>query len=130
MGGFGVEAVKACSQSKDVANKSDCKNLEIAVQLKIVNVPDVSNFQVLLIAQESPQDPINIIYGTQHSKQTLLDTAIHTWINYWKDGRSIVDQKERKSIYQDFQQILVDDSPAIFLNHLTWYTIEDMIEVM
>ncbi len=121
---FGVEAVKACSQSKDVANKSDCKNLEIAVQLKIVNVPDVSNFQVLLIAQESPQDPDQ--YYLWHSTQQTNFTGYRNphVDKLLEDGRSIVDQKERKSIYQDFQQILVDDSPAIFLNHLTWYTIE------
>jgi len=121
---FGVEAVKGCSQSKDVANKSDCKNLEIAIQLKIVNVPDVSNFQALLIAQESPQDPDQ--YYLWHSTQQTNFTGYRNphVDKLLEDGRSIVDQKERKSMYQDFQQILVDDSPAIFLKHLTWYTIE------
>ena len=121
---FGIEAAKECSQSKDVANTSSCKNLEIAVQLKIVNVPDVSNFQALLIAQESPQDPDQ--YYLWHSTQQTNFTGYRNphVDKLLEDGRSIVNQKERKSIYQDFQQILVDDSPAIFLNHLTWYTIE------
>lgn len=121
---LGIDAIQACSQSKDVANKSDCKNLEIAVQLKIVNVPDVTNFQALLIAQESPQDPDQ--YYLWHSTQQTNFTGYRNphVDKLLEDGRSVVDQKERKSIYQDFQQILVDDSPAIFLNHLTWYTIE------
>ena len=121
---FGIEAEKACNQSKDVVNKSDCKNLEISVQLKIVNVPDVTNFQALLIAQESPQDPDQ--YYLWHSTQQTNFTGYRNphADKLLEDGRSVENQKDRKSIYQDFQQILVDDSPAIFVKHLTWYTIE------
>jgi peptide/nickel transport system substrate-binding protein len=121
---LGTAAVKACQTSREVSDKSSCANLQIAVQLKIVNVPDVSNFQVLLIAQQAPQDPDQ--YYLWHSTQQTNFTGYRNphVDKLLEDGRKSIDQKERKSLYQAFQELLIDDSPAIFLRHTTWYTIE------
>lgn len=121
---LGIDAAKACAQSKDVVQKADCPNLEMAVQLRIVNVPDTKNFHALLIAQQSPEDPDQ--YYLWHSTQQTNFTGYRNphVDKLLEDGRKTVDMKERRDIYLDFQQFLIEDSPAIFLRHLTWYTIE------
>ena len=101
--------------------KSDCPNLDITVQLRIQNLPDISNFQSMLIAQQIPQDPDQ--YFLWHSTQQTNFTGYKNphVDKLLEDGRKTLDQKERRSAYLDFQQYLVEDSPAIFLRHLTLY---------
>ena len=39
-------------------------------------------------------------------------------------GRQVIEQSERQAIYQEFQQFLQEDPPAIFLKHLYEYEVE------
>lgn len=121
---LGKTAMQACTQNKEVQQKSDCPNLGITIQLRIQNLPDITNFQSMLIAQQIPKDPDQ--YFLWHSTQQTNFTGFKNphVDKLLEDGRKTLDPKERRSAYLDFQQYLVEDSPAIFLRHLTLYTIE------
>lgn len=120
---LGKVAAVACRQSKDT-DKNDCPNLEISVQLKVSNAPDINTFQVLLVAQQIPPDPDQ--YFLWHStQQTNFMRYLNPHVDkLLEDGRKSLDRKERRDAYLDFQQILAEDSPAIFLRHPTVYTIK------
>lgn len=115
---FGEQAVSACQGSKDVENRELCNNLKIKINLKITNFPDTSNFQLLLVGQESPPDPDQ--YFLWHSEQSTNFTRYkNTRIDsLLEKGRKTLDQQERLAVYQEFQQFLLEDPPAIFLRHL------------
>jgi len=97
--------------------------LDIKVEVKIVNTIE-PGFQALLIAQEIPLDPDQhaLWHSTQPTNIThYSDLRVDKLL---EDGRMISDPAKRKEIYQDFQRFLVEDSPAIFLEYPTTYTIE------
>lgn len=96
--------------------------LGIKTQVKIVSSIE-PDFEALLITQEIPADPDQhaLWHSTQdtnitHYSELKIDKLL-------EDGRKIADQTKRKEIYQDFQKFLVEDTPAIFLEHPTTYTI-------
>lgn len=121
---LGIEAGDACQSDKTIKNKSVCANLQIRVNLRITNVPSTNSFQVLLIGQQIPVDPDQyyLWHSTQstnftHYKNPRIDKLL-------EDGRKTMDPEERRSIYQDFQQYLVEDSIVIFLSHPTTYLLQ------
>src|SRR6185369_8402425 len=112
-----------CKTSKSVQDKSLCDNLNINVKLRLVGFPDLSNFQVVLVGQEIPPDP-DQYYLWDSTQSTNFTGYKNPRIDkLLEDGRKSIDQSERKSIYQDFQQFLVEETPAIFLTHLKTYTV-------
>ena len=120
---LGVAAQAACQTSRAVTDKEQCSYLGIKVNLKVSNFPDTNNFQLLLIGQESPIDPDQ--YFLWHSEQSTNFTHYkNTRIDALLErGRQTLDQQERTAIYQEFQQFLLEDPPAIFLKHLTGYEV-------
>ena len=120
---FGEAAAAACQSSSQVEDKKLCDNLLIQTNIKISNFPDTNNYQMLLIGQESSLDPDQ--YFMWHSgqatnftnyKNTRIDSLLET-------GRQTIDFEERKTIYQEFQQYLLEDPPAIFLHYLNKFSI-------
>jgi peptide/nickel transport system substrate-binding protein len=120
---FGQEASQACRASSSVEDKELCDNLAINLRIKISNFPDTNNYQLLLMGQSIPTDPDQ--YFMWHSaqptnftryKNTRIDSLLER-------GRQTVDVEERKSIYQEFQQFLLEDPPAIFLHYLERFSI-------
>lgn len=74
------------------------------------------NFQALLIIQSIPVDPDQ--YFLWHSTQTKTNLTKYSQARVDKDledGRKITNEEERKSKYQDFQKVLLEDAPATFL---------------
>ncbi len=120
---FGQKAFESCQNSGDVSDKSLCENMKITVNLKITNFPDTSNFEMLLIGQESAPDPDQ--YQLWHSGESTNFTGYkNTRIdNLLEKGRQTTDFQERKEIYQEFQQFFLEDAPAIFIRHLDSFTI-------
>lgn len=121
---FGIQAVSACQNSSTVSNKELCPNLAIKVAIRVSSFPDVGNFQILLIGQESPPDPDQ--YQLWHSEQSsnftgYKNTRIDTLL---EKGRQTFDQNERREIYQEFQQFFLEDAPAIFIRHLENYSVK------
>ncbi len=120
---FGKKAIGECQVAKEVEDKELCAFLEIKVNLKVSSFPDTNDFQLLLIGQESPLDPDQ--YFLWHSdqptnftryKNTRIDSLL-------EKARKTIDQEERKALYQEFQQFLLEDPPAIFLRHLYSYEV-------
>jgi peptide/nickel transport system substrate-binding protein len=100
------------------------KKLGFNVTVEVPNgVP--TDFQVLLSMIDIPTDPDQ--YALWHSTQS--STNITKYSNpridkLLEDGRIEVDMEVRKKIYLDFQRYLVEDLPAIFLDHPISYTVE------
>lgn len=120
---LGERAVEKCQDSSEVKEKELCSFLQIKVNLKVSSFPDTNDFQLLLIGQESLVDPDQ--YFLWHSdqptnftryKNTRIDSLL-------EKARTTLDQDERKALYQEFQQFLLEDPPAIFLRHLYSYEV-------
>jgi len=97
--------------------------LGINLRIKISNFPDTNNFQLLLMGQSIPTDPDQYFmwHSTQATnftryKNTRIDSLLER-------GRQTIDTEERKSIYQEFQQFLLEDPPAVFLRYLERFSI-------
>lgn len=103
--------------------KSQWIELGIDTDVKVVSfIPD--EFQILLIAQESPPDPdqYSLWHSTQATNLTRYDDPKVDKL--LEEGRQTLDIKERTKIYQDFQRFLLEDIPAAFLYHHTTYNIK------
>lgn len=120
---FAPKVMERCRQSSNVADKNLCQNLDIKVTIKVSNFPDLSDYQLLLIGQESPADPDQ--YFMWHSSQpTNFTNYKNTRIDSLLErGRTTFDFEERRTIYQEFQQFLLEDPPAIFLRYLENHSI-------
>lgn len=104
------------------AIKNEWSKLGIQTTIKVaIFFPD--NFQILLIAQETPPDPDQ--YSLWHSTQPTNITRYNSpkVDKLLEDGRQTIDKNQRTLIYQDFQRFLVEDTPAAFLFHHTTYDI-------
>lgn len=116
---LGQKAVAKCQEEKKSADDVDfCANLAMKINIKITNFPDTSNFELLLLGQDSPPDPDQ--YFLWHSEQPTNFTRYkNTRIDsLLEKGRKTLDQNERLAVYQEFQQFLLEDPPAIFVKHL------------
>lgn len=120
---FGELAHNRCQESEAVTQKELCENMKITVSLKITNFPDTSNFELLLIGQEIPADPDQ--YQLWHSDQSTNFTGYKNIRidSLLEKGRQTTDFQERIEIYQEFQQFFLEDAPAIFIEHLSTYTV-------
>ena len=121
---FGQQAILDCQKSSAVKDKKLCENLDVQVNLSITNFPDTNSYQALLVGQSIPSDPDQYFFwhSTQntnitHYNNPRIDVLL-------ENGRKTTDQTERKAIYQEFQQFLLEDSPAVFMRHITGYTVE------
>ncbi len=121
---LGEKAYATCMTKSDIKDKNECEKVKITVNVLITNFPDTNNYQALLIGQSIPNDPDQ--YGLWHSTQ-------NTNFTFYKsprvdvlleNGRKTTDLTERKALYQEFQQFLVEDSPALFLRYLTSYNVQ------
>ncbi len=119
---FGQRVFEACQNDTDITDKNTCEFMKIQVNLQIRNFPDTSNFEMLLVGQQSPPDPDQ--YSLWHSDQSTNFTGYkNTRIdNLLEKGRQATDFQQRKEIYQEFQQFFLEDAPAIFIRHLVSHT--------
>lgn len=109
----------------DVAEKikQEWEAVGVKTEIEIVsNIPN--NYQAFLATIDIPKDPDQ--YSLWHSTQdeTNISRLKNPRIDkLLEDGRTELDQILRKKIYLDFQRFLVEDVPAIFLYHPSYYTI-------
>lgn len=104
------------------AIKANWDSLGITTSVKVItHVPD--QFQALLVTHQIPPDPDQ--YTLWHSSQATNITGYNSpkVDKLLEDGRRELDQVRRKTIYQDFQRFLVEDTPTAFLFYPTTYTI-------
>lgn len=75
------------------------------------------NFQALLITQNIPADPdqYSLWHSTQKGATNISGLSSPRVDKDLEDGRKMTNPETRKQKYQDFQRILLDEAPAIFL---------------
>jgi peptide/nickel transport system substrate-binding protein len=120
---LGKRAAAECKTNKNVADKTNCDNLAMTVNLQLVGFPDLSNFQVVLIGQQSPPDPDQYYLWDSTQSTNFTQYKSPRIDKLLEDGRTQTDPDQRKTTYLDFQEFLVEDTPAIFLKHLTEFTV-------
>ncbi len=111
----------------DIADKlvSQLNAVGLKANLNIISYDKPNNFDLLLSFWKVPPDPDQ--YYFWHSTQLQGNIGNYKNVRIDKlleDGRSTISLKERKTIYFDFQKIIQDDSPAVFLYYPIIYTIE------
>lgn len=100
------------------------KILKINTQITIENQLDPPHLEAVLAFGGIPHDPDQYYFWHSSQTQTNLTKLNNARIDkLLEDGRQIADPVERKKIYYDFQKYLLEESPAIFLNYPTIYTI-------
>ena len=82
-----------------------------------------AEFQVLITGQIIPPDPDQYVFW--HSTQS---TNLAKYVNpkvdkLLEEGRITLDEEKRQGIYRDFQRFLLEDPPAIFIRHITTYSV-------
>lgn len=120
---LGRRAEEKCQASSKITEKELCPNLAIKITERVVSVPDKSNFELMLIGQKTSADPDQ--YAMWHSSQDsnftgYKNTRIDTLL---EKGRQVTDQAERRVIYEEFQQYLLEDVAAVFLEQLETYQV-------
>lgn len=99
----------------------DWRKIGLNVEVKVENsVP--KDFDVFLAGQEVPVDPDQ--YSLWHSTQesTNLTRISSPRIDkLLEDGRKMYDQKVRREKYLEFQRVIAEEEPAIFLYHPNVY---------
>lgn len=104
-------------QLEAVANQvvSSWREIGMNVVLRVESgIPQ--KFQALLITLTIPLDPDQ--YYLWHSTQTKTNITNYSFARTDKDledGRTLIDEEDRKQKYFDFQKIILDDAPATFL---------------
>jgi len=98
--------------------------LGIKVDLNIGTQIDTQNYDVILAYGSIPIDPDQYLFWHSTQSKTNLTKENNPRIDkLLEEGRQTFDQQERKKIYQEFQKILLEDCPVIFLKYPVIYTI-------
>lgn len=102
------------------------KEVGLDVEVSYSQQRDPSDFDLLLSHWQTPVDPDQYFYW--HSTQTQ-GANITQYKNVridklLEDGRSTLAIKDRKSFYEQFQKVIVDDVPAVFIYHPFTYTVK------
>lgn len=98
--------------------------LNINVDAHIDTQIDLQNYDIILAYGSIPTDPDQYVFWHSTQQKTNLTHLDHPPIDkLLEEGRQSFDVQERKKIYQEFQKILLEECPAIFLKYPTYYTI-------
>lgn len=97
--------------------------LKIDINMISYDLPD--SFDLLLVFWKVPQDPDQYYFWHSTQKEGNIGNYKNVKIDkLLEDGRSTINIEEREKIYQEFQKIIQDDPPALFLYYPYVYTIK------
>ena len=84
----------------------------------------VQDYQIVLIGQKIPFDPdqYSFWHSTQNSNITHLNSPKIDKL--LEDGRTTINPKIRKQIYDEFQKTLLEEAPVAFLFHPVKFTVQ------
>lgn len=105
--------------------EENLKKTGVKSNLTLGNVERPDQFDLLLAYWKIPQDPDQYFYW--HSTQSEGNISNYKNVKVDKlleDGRSILATQERKPHYLQFQKVLIDDLPALFIYYPYTYTIK------
>lgn len=111
----------------DVADKliADFKKAGVNIELNVITYENPSDFDFFLAYWKTPIDPDQYFFW--HSTQTTGNISGYKNVKVDKlleDGRGSVSLDVRKKYYFEFQRIIVDDPPGIFMFYPYIYQIE------
>lgn len=102
--------------------KSQLEKEGIGISLKVVtSIPE--NYQMYLGLLDIPDDPDQYQYWHSTQNTNLSRIEEPKLDKLLEDGRTTHDQKKRKQIYLEFQKVLLEELPAIFLYYPDRYEI-------
>lgn len=104
---------------------TDLQKIGLTLNLNIISSDKPKNFDLFLAFWKLPRDPDQ--YYFWHSTQTVSNISHYKNVKVDKlleEGRSTLDFDKRLKIYWEFQRIIQDDLPAVFLFFPYIYTIE------
>jgi len=108
----------------DNIKKSWEDTLGLKVNAQLTTQIDIQNYDTLLAYGSITSDPDQYLFWHSTQSKTNLTKINHPPIDkLLEEGRQIFDLQERKKIYQEFQKILLEECPAIFLKFPTVYTV-------
>lgn len=83
-----------------------------------------TDYDAILTFAGIPHDPDQYTFWHSTQIKTNLTKLNNSRIDkLLEEGRQSIDAQERKSIYQDFQRYLLEESPSIFLSYPTNYQV-------
>jgi len=104
---------------------TELNKVNLPAEIKISSVDRPENFDFLLAYWKVPTDPDQYFFW--HSTQKLGNIGDYKNVKVdllLEKGRSTIDIQEREKIYFDFQKVITDDPPALFLYYPYVYKIE------
>jgi len=106
-----------------IAGEIEKTGLKVDINMISYDRPD--NFDLLLVFWKVPQDPDQYYFWHSIQKEGNIGNYQNVKIDkLLEDGRSTINIEERKKIYQEFQKIIQDDPPALFLYYPYVYTVK------
>ncbi len=119
--------LSASYEYTDIARaiSQDLKDVGLNIQIKTIGYGDASNYDLLLVYWKVPIDPDQ--YYFWHSTQSQGNVSNYNNVKIDKlleDGRTVTDLRQRKDAYFQFQRVIQDDIPAVFLYYPYNYEIK------
>jgi len=103
----------------------EIKKTGLKVDINMVTYERPDNFDLLLVFWNVPKDPDQYYFWHSTQKEGNIGNYSNVKIDkLLEEGRSTINIEERSRIYQEFQKIIQDDPPALFLYYPYVYTIE------
>jgi peptide/nickel transport system substrate-binding protein len=101
------------------------KKLGLSITVNTISYEKPNNFDLLLAYWKVPSDPDQYFYWHSTQKNGNIGNYKNVKVDLLlEEGRKTLDVKERKQIYFQYQKIIMDDPPAIFLYYPYIYTIK------
>src|SRR3989339_894786 len=103
----------------------EIKKTGLKVDINMVTYERPDNFDLLLVFWNVPKDPDQYYFWHSTQKEGNIGNYSNVKIDkLLEEGRSTINIEERSKIYQEFQKIIQDDPPALFLYYPYVYTIK------
>jgi peptide/nickel transport system substrate-binding protein len=104
---------------------SEINKTGLNVNINMIKYEKPENFDLLLVFWKVPRDPDQYYFWHSTQKEGNISNYKNVKIDkLLEDGRATINIEERTKIYQEFQKIIQDDPPALFLYYPYVYTIE------
>ncbi len=104
---------------------NDLKRAGLNINLKIISSEKPEDFDLLLAFWNVPLDPDQYFFWHSTQSQGNLGNYKNVKVDkLLEDGRNTGNVEERKKYYLEFQRVITDDPPAIFLYFPYVYTIK------
>lgn len=103
----------------------EIKKTGLKIDINMISYDQPDKFDLLLVFWKVPQDPDQYFFWHSTQKEGNIGNYANVKIDkLLEDGRATINIEEREKIYKEFQKIIQDDPPALFLYYPYVYTIK------